>query len=204
VVRRGQSKESRLRYSIPVIEHRRAIFPGRPCDKFWTDAILVSGVTAVVKVAGAGAVSILNYGTRLISILLSLGPEALGVAVLPKFSRMVSENGSAATLPWLSSPIVRLAFQHGAFLTRVVASVKVNQILVPISAFGLLLNAGLNLVFMRWYSVAGIAAATVVAQGVLFVLSPTAVYGCCALEDRSDAEDTGPLSRRSCDRPTSL
>ena len=38
-----------------------------------------------------------------------------------------------------------------------------------------LLNAGLNLVLMGWYSVAGIAAATVVAQGVVFLLLLIAV-----------------------------
>jgi putative peptidoglycan lipid II flippase len=118
---------------------------------------------------------------------------------------MLALCGSAAvtaTLLCFSSPIVRIAFQHGAFasrdtsdvasvqslsllqlpfavgiafLTRVVASVKVNQILIPISAFGLLMNAGLNLVLMHWYSVAGIAAATVVAQGIVFVLLLMAV-----------------------------
>ena len=36
---------------------------------------------------GAGSVSVLNYGTRLAGVLLAIGPAALGVTVLPRFSR---------------------------------------------------------------------------------------------------------------------
>ena len=167
---------------------------------------------------GGGAVSVLNYGSRLTSVLIALGPEALGVTLLPRLSRVAAENcdgqmrpllnrflavalGVAAVfagiLFWQSPSIVKLVFQHGAFagqvagdvasvqkvsllqlpfavgfafLSRVVASIKVNRILVPISALGLALNVVLNLVLMRRYSVAGIAAATVLSQAVVFTL----------------------------------
>jgi putative peptidoglycan lipid II flippase len=83
-----------------------------------------------------GAVSILNYGTRLVPVLIAIGPEALGISLLPRFSQMMASGGSAkagafltrflamamcgsavlaALLIFFSGNIVRIVFQHGAF-----------------------------------------------------------------------------------------
>lgn len=85
---------------------------------------------------GLGAVSILNYGTRLVPVLIAMGPEALGISLLPRFSQMMTSGGSAkagvfltrflaaamcgstvlaAVLVFFSRNIVRIVFQHGAF-----------------------------------------------------------------------------------------
>jgi len=102
---------------------------------------------------GAGSVSILNYGTRLASVLMAIGPAALSVTILPGFSHMVAARdwkrlkqslwrilsvsvavaaAAAAILIVFSIPIVRLTLQRGAFTaadTRVVASVQAYSLL---------------------------------------------------------------------------
>lgn len=173
---------------------------------------------SMAALLGAGAVSILNYGTRLTAVLIALGPNALGITLLPRFARMMTEEGHSRTrkkisafvsiamcasaaviavLVGFSQPIVRLAFERGAFaadatiavtsvqqlsllqlpfvvgsvlLTRLITSANRNALLIPISALNLLLNAVLNVVLMRRFSVAGIALATSAAQAVTFVL----------------------------------
>jgi putative peptidoglycan lipid II flippase len=85
---------------------------------------------------GLGAVSILNYGTRLVPVLIAIGPEALGISLLPRFSQMMADGGSAkaglflrrtltlamsggavlaSVLIFFCRTIVRIVFQHGAF-----------------------------------------------------------------------------------------
>lgn len=173
---------------------------------------------SMAAMLGAGAVSLLNYGTRLTAVLIAIGPEALGITLLPRFSQMMMQRGQqqvrslmnrfllitmcASIVPTviliaISQPVVQLAFQHGAFvahqtlavasvqklsllqlpftvgvalLTRLIASARTNRILVPISAAGLALNALLNLLFMRQFSVAGIALATSLSQAAVFTL----------------------------------
>jgi putative peptidoglycan lipid II flippase len=172
---------------------------------------------------GSGAVSILNYGTRLVPVLIAIGPEALGITLLPRFSQMMADGGSAkagtfltksltlamcgsavlaAVLIFFSRNIVRIVFQHGAFvaadalpvtsvqnaslmqlpfavgialLSRFVASAKVNRILIPISAAGLALNVILSLLLMRSFAVTGIAMANTLAQAAVFVILLIAV-----------------------------
>ena len=43
---------------------------------------------------GEGSVSILNYGTRLAGVLMAIGPAALGVTILPRFSYMAAARDS--------------------------------------------------------------------------------------------------------------
>lgn len=97
---------------------------------------------------GAGSVSALNYGTRLSTVLMSIGPAALGVAVLPRFSRMAARRdwqalkNSLRRLLWItatasaaaavlfmlfSAPIVRLTLQHGAFTSADTGTVAAVQ-----------------------------------------------------------------------------
>ena len=102
---------------------------------------------------GIGNVSLLNYGTRLAGVLIAIGPAALSVTILPRFSRMVAARDwerlkqslwrilsvsvlvagvGAALLIVFSIPIVRLTLQRGAFTaadTRVVASVQAYSLL---------------------------------------------------------------------------
>ena len=108
---------------------------------------------AMAAALGAGSVSILNYGTRLAGVLMAIGPGALAVTILPKFSSMVAArdwermrhslrrilSGSMAVagvagvlLIVFSTPIVRLTLQRGAFTaadTYAVASVQVYSLL---------------------------------------------------------------------------
>jgi putative peptidoglycan lipid II flippase len=102
---------------------------------------------------GEGSVSILNYGTRLAGVLLALGPAALSIAILPRFSQMAAEEnwsalrrslirllstsmaisaGLALVLSACSSTIVRLTLQRGAFTaadTTAVAAVQTCSLL---------------------------------------------------------------------------
>lgn len=102
---------------------------------------------------GSGSVSILNYGTRLAAVLLALGPAALEVTILPRFSQLVAEGDwtvlrrsligvlgaslkigapVAIVLFYFSAAIVRLTLQHGAFTaadTDAVAAVQAISLL---------------------------------------------------------------------------
>jgi putative peptidoglycan lipid II flippase len=118
----------------------------------------VSGGTVAIGQAmaawlGPGSVSALNYGTRLSTVLLSIGPAALGVVVLPRFSRLAAESdfgelrasvrrllfgstaasaAAAGLFILCSAPIVRLTLQHGAFTavdTGAVAAVQATSLL---------------------------------------------------------------------------
>jgi len=135
----------------------------------------VSGGTLLIGQAMAasletGSVSVLNYGTRLAGVLMAIGPAAVSVAVLPRFSQMVAEQDwgklrrslqrlvcgsaavsavAAAVLILFSSLIVRLTLQHGVFTaadTNAVAAVQAWSLLqlpfvVGISIFMRLFSA---------------------------------------------------------------
>jgi putative peptidoglycan lipid II flippase len=85
---------------------------------------------------GSGSVSALNYGTRLLGVLIVIGPTAVGTAVLPHISvgamfgdprvlrRTLRTYGvvilavilpATAALMYFSEPIIRVLFQQGAF-----------------------------------------------------------------------------------------
>jgi len=114
---------------------------------------LLMGSTELVDKAMAGAlasgsVASLNYGNKVIIMVLGLAAMAIGTAVLPYFSRLVAEEGwdtlrntlnfylrliFLITVPvvvliyWLSEPLVHIIFQRGAFTaedTNLVASVQ--------------------------------------------------------------------------------
>jgi putative peptidoglycan lipid II flippase len=97
---------------------------------------------------GSGSVSVLNYGTRLAGVLLALGPAALNVAILPRFSRLAAEHDwtgfrrsltqvltnslglgvpLAILLFFFSPVIVRLTLQRGAFTAADTDAVAVVQ-----------------------------------------------------------------------------
>jgi len=104
-------------------------------------AAFVSGGVGMIDQAMAamlapGSVAALNYGNRVISVVVALGASSLGTAVLPYFSKMVAENDwrgcrhtlkryslllvsttvpLTAILVIFSKPLVRLLFQRGSF-----------------------------------------------------------------------------------------
>ena len=104
---------------------------------------LVIGASSLVDqsmaaMLGAGSVALLNYGTRLVTVVLAIGPAALSTVILPWFSRLTAKgNGRevrktivrysllslAATIPLTivlvasSKLLVELIFQRGAFTT---------------------------------------------------------------------------------------
>jgi putative peptidoglycan lipid II flippase len=169
-------------------------------------------------ILGTGSISILNFGTRLPAVLLGIGPTAASTAILPRFSQMTAAGlwkklkrsftlavlvnaGAMALLTgrlvWFSEPIVRIAFQRGAFtvadshrvalvqscsllqvpfavgltiVTRLVASMKANSILMPVSIAGLLLNIAFDYTLMTRYGVAGIAISAAIVQGFMFAI----------------------------------
>lgn len=111
------------------------------------------GIVAIGQVMaawlGPGSVSVLNYGTRLSTVLMSIGPAALGVAVLPHLSRVAAQQdwssvrqslrpllygsslasvAAAGVFILFSAPIVRLTLQHGAFTSADTGAVAAVQI----------------------------------------------------------------------------
>lgn len=156
---------------------------------------------------GSGSVAALSYGTRLLGVLVVIGPTAMGTAVLPHISaaavqaepatlrRALRHYGLfvfAVILPltagfiYFSEPIIRILFQKGAFdaaATHLVSTVqkaallqlpvavllsleirmssarKANRLLYRVAALSLLLTIVLDVLFMRWWGVVGIALA---------------------------------------------
>src|SRR5580693_6864899 len=97
---------------------------------------------------GSGSVAALNYGTRLLGVLIVIGPTAVGTAVLPHISvgailsdprvlrRTLRTYGFAilavilpvtAALMYFSEPIIRAVFQQGAFSQQATHLVSVVQ-----------------------------------------------------------------------------
>ena len=103
-------------------------------------ALLMCGTMLVdqsmAAVLGAGSVSTLNYGGKVITLILGIGSVSLSTAIFPHFSRMVAVYDWAGirhtlktytylilivTIPltlilvYFSAPLVRLLFERGAF-----------------------------------------------------------------------------------------
>jgi len=156
---------------------------------------------------GSGSVAALSYGTRLLGVLVVIGPTAMGTAVLPHISAaaVLAEPAAlrqtltrygffvlAVILPvtagfiYFSEPIIRVLFQKGAFdaaATHLVSTVqkaallqlpiavllaleirlssarKANRLLYRVAGLSLLLTVVLDVLFMRWWGVVGIALA---------------------------------------------
>jgi putative peptidoglycan lipid II flippase len=107
---------------------------------------------------GSGSVAALSYGTKLLGVLIVIGPTAVGTAVLPHFSAaatrrqpgagtyMLRSYGfyvaalilpATASLIYFSGPIVQVLFQQGAFsqtAAHLVANVQAASLLqLPIT-----------------------------------------------------------------------
>jgi putative peptidoglycan lipid II flippase len=130
-------------------------------------SLLMTSTTLVDQVMAAmlagGSVAALNYATKVVSAILSIGSVALSTALLPYFSRMTADEDWAAcrhtlgtysrlilllTLPLtaalilLSQPLVRILFERGAFTaadTDVVSRVQTFLALqIPFYALGVM------------------------------------------------------------------
>ncbi len=165
-----------------------------------------------------GSVSALVYAGRFVSVLLTLLAGAVSTAIVPYFSRLIAHRdwqGCRETMRswvWITAlisipltlilmavayPLIRLAFQHGAFKandTDVVAPVMIMYaIQIPFyvvsrvfyrfivamrrtdlvfycGAINLVLDIALNIILMRLMGVAGIALATSLWMVSTFVL----------------------------------
>ncbi|MBI1748039.1 MAG: polysaccharide biosynthesis C-terminal domain-containing protein [Acidobacteria bacterium] len=118
---------------------------------------------AMAAKLGSGNVARLAYGNKVISLALNLAAMALGTAVLPYFSTMISRNNWSGlrhtlyrylwlifltTVPmtvflyFFSQPLTRIIFQRGAFTaedTQVVSSVQAFYALqIPFYSAGIL------------------------------------------------------------------
>lgn len=118
---------------------------------------------AMAATLGEGSVATLNYGSKIISPLMSVGVAAIGTAVLPYFSKMVGADDwvgvrhtlrtftalilavsipATIALVLLSEPMIRLMFQRGAFTsadTHTVSLVNAyNLIQIPLYAVTIL------------------------------------------------------------------
>jgi putative peptidoglycan lipid II flippase len=179
--------------------------------------VLLSGVVAssgllvdqsMAAMLPAGSVSALVYANRFVSVVLTLLAGAVSTAVVPYFSRMIAHkdwSGCRHTLrTWAgitaltsvpimfllmagARPLIRLAFQHGAFGTqdtaavtpvlimysiqipffvvsrvhyRFIVAMRRTDLVLYCGILNLALDVVLNLVLMRYYGVAGIALAT--------------------------------------------
>jgi putative peptidoglycan lipid II flippase len=181
-------------------------------------AILMSATTLVDQSMAAwlpvGSVSALGYGTKVSSVLMTIGAMALSTTLLPHLSALVARAEWTALralerrLRWLllgttipvtivlvlfSAPIVQLLFERGAFsavetatvsrvqaayllqvpghllgilYVRLISALQANRLLTIGSAINLVVNIGLNVLFMRRYGVAGIALSTAVVYAV--------------------------------------
>jgi len=136
-------------------------------------AFLVNGMflvdQAMASQLGPRSNSALNYGSKLVALILTLGGASLGTAVLPQLSRMVALEDwkgirhflktytkliLGITIPLtvvmilFSKPLIRLLYQHGSFSaddTDLVAQVQVFYLLrVPISSVGVLVTRSLT------------------------------------------------------------
>jgi putative peptidoglycan lipid II flippase len=163
---------------------------------------------AMAAMLPAGSVSALVYGNRFVTVVVALGAGALSTAITPYFSRMIARKdwagcrqslrtwtvvAAAVSVPLAvvmiaeARPIVRLAYQHGAFGPRdtavVAAVMAMYAIQIPFfvvsrvfyrfivamrrtdlalycGLINLALDIVLNVLLMRWMGVAGIALAT--------------------------------------------
>jgi putative peptidoglycan lipid II flippase len=173
---------------------------------------------------GSGSVAALSYGTRLLAVLIVVGPTAVGTAVLPHISAAVVSRDRAAVrralrtyglavlgiilpltgaLIYFSEPLVRILFQKGAFsheATRLVSAVqrasllqlplsvllaleirltsawKTNRWLSHVAMLSLVMTYVLDMVFMRWLGVVGIAFAGVATRLVSSLYLSCKIY----------------------------
>jgi putative peptidoglycan lipid II flippase len=148
------------------------------CSNFLVDQ-------AMASLLAPGSVAALNYGNKLVALVLSAGTMALGTAVLPYFSKMVAAadlRGLKHTLMtytrlvvlltvpmtcvglWLCKPLVSLLFQRGKFTevdVQLVSSIQSMYMLqVPFYSLGILFVRVISSLqvnhFLLWNTILGL------------------------------------------------
>ena len=165
---------------------------------------------AIAATLGPGKVAALNYGYKLMGLIISIASTTVIISVLPHFSRLVATNDwnalrgnlksytslilialvpLALLLSYFSVPLVRIVFERGAFTAhdtrlvghvqacfamqlpfytlglmymRLISALKNNNRILMVSAISVLLNLALDIIFARYWGVAGIALSTTV------------------------------------------
>ncbi len=192
----------------------------RNCAPLLFSNLLHGGVNivdqSVATLAAAGSVSTLVLGTRLVSVVMAIGPTTLSTVFLPKLSRIVAIKdwgGMQQTIKrWLllgcggaclaifgardvfwptralvlrrgssnavgihtletvqSFSFLQLPFVVGAvILVRTIVSLQLNRRLVSISLLALIVNAVLDICFVRLFGISGIVISTAAVQGLTF------------------------------------
>jgi putative peptidoglycan lipid II flippase len=173
---------------------------------------------------GSGNVSALNYGNKLLAVILSAATVALGTAVLPFFSSLSAKKDwsglkgtlnhyvaliLATTIPatiafvLLSEFIVRMLFERGAFtpadtqlvsqiqavlaaqipfhtlgilFVRLLSSMKLNSFMFISNIISVVLKISLNLLFMKFWGILGIAFSTVLVYVAAALFMGVVVY----------------------------
>jgi putative peptidoglycan lipid II flippase len=190
-------------------------------------AFMVSGMSLVDQAfassLGPRSNSALAYGSKLVSLMLSLGATALATAILPQLSRMVALRNwpgirhflrfystmimvvaipAVVVLVLMSSFLVRLLYQHGAFtaadtslvvriqvlyllripfsttlvlVTRTLTALRANEILLYMSFGSFALNGLLDWAFIKPFGIAGITLSTSACSVVILLCLGTAM-----------------------------
>lgn len=140
---------------------------------------------AVAATLAAGSVSMLSYGSRLVTVVIEVTSASIGTAALPAFSRMVSSGdwanlrrssshfsilALAAAVPvtvvlmLFAQPVVGLVFQRGAF------DASATQVVSRIFRFALLQ--------LPFAALLAVASRLAIAVGATSVVARVAVAGC--------------------------
>jgi putative peptidoglycan lipid II flippase len=165
---------------------------------------------AIAARMGPGNVATLNYGSKIITMIIGVTATAVSTSVLPHFSRLVANNSweslhedlksytiliLAVLVPislllfCLSTPLVRIVFERGAFTSyntkvvghvqayfalqipfytlgmmylRLFSAMKLNSRIIIVSSVGVVLNLILDIVLGKYFGIAGIALSTTV------------------------------------------
>ena len=205
------------RHGVPVLPrwHHRSPASRQVIGQYFpmvAGAFLMGSTTLVdqsmAAALPAGSVASLNYGSRLVGVILHIAAGGIGAAVLPFFSSLVDaedwnelrrllvfyskrillvSSAVSICLVTLSGPLVGFALERGMFdegdtalvgriqaayalqipfyicgilFVRVISSMIANHILMIVSFLNLIVNIGLNYIFMRRWGVVGIALST--------------------------------------------
>ncbi len=165
----------------------------------------------------AGSISVLNFGIKLVTVITSIGPAAVGTAALPHLAGMAARREwqsmrrniywfalliagvaipATALLIAFSEPLVRVAFQRGAFTEsatqavatvqrysllqfpfavlsalgfRFAASLRSNDLLLPVAAVGICVTAAGDYFLSRILGVAGITLTATFSQLAMII-----------------------------------
>jgi putative peptidoglycan lipid II flippase len=171
-----------------------------------------------------GSVSILSYGNKIIAFILSLGVTSIGTVAFPYFSEMVSKKKwnklrkslnltillvFIASIPVviiimsLSTPIVKLFFQRGAFsgadtsqvakvqiyfalqipfyiaggiVVKLISAFQMNKLILILGVINFIDNIVFNIVFSKYMGVSGIALSTSVVYFLSCIMIIYVVY----------------------------